>query len=128
MKYVQVLVKNSHEAITSDAFLFVDDQNYFAKLLQQGRMHIHCSEIDWSEQWLLTFNLDKCNVLTSDSLLHPGPFLQIHVQAHLHTYCIFAYIFGRRSALVKRVEHISIIVLVNISLAQVRVPLVLSVG
>ena len=35
---------------------------------------------------------------------------------------------GRRSAVVKRVEHISIIVLVNIWVAQVRVPLVLSVG
>ena len=34
----------------------------------------------------------------------------------------------RRSAVVKRVEHISIIVLVSIWVAQVRVPLVLSVG
>ena len=35
---------------------------------------------------------------------------------------------GRRSAVVKRVEHISAIVLVNIWVAQVRVPLVLLVG
>ena len=38
------------------------------------------------------------------------------------------YYSGRRSAVVKRVEHISTIVLVNIWVAQVRVPLVLSVG
>ena len=37
-------------------------------------------------------------------------------------------VLGRRGAVVKGVEHISIIVLVNIWVAQVRVPLVLSVG
>ena len=36
--------------------------------------------------------------------------------------------FCRRGAVVKRVEHISTIVLVNIWVARVRVPLVLSVG
>ena len=36
--------------------------------------------------------------------------------------------FGRRGALVKVVEHISTNLLVNILVAQVRVPLVLSVG
>ena len=35
---------------------------------------------------------------------------------------------GRRGAVVKRVEHISTIMLVNIWVAQVRAPLVLSVG
>ena len=35
---------------------------------------------------------------------------------------------SRRGAVVKGIEHISIIVLVNIWLARVRVPLVLSVG
>ena len=35
---------------------------------------------------------------------------------------------SRRGAMVKRIEHISTIVLVNIWVARVRVPLVLSVG
>ena len=47
---------------------------------------------------------------------------------HLLGECTITYSLGCRSAVVKRVEHISTIVLVNIGVAQVRVPLVLSVG
>ena len=43
-------------------------------------------------------------------------------------FCTVIRCLGRRSAVVKRVEHISTIVLVNIWVAQVRVPLVLSDG
>ena len=51
--------------------------------------------------------------------------IQIHVYQQKKCYL---YILIRRSAVVKRVEDISTIVLVNIWVAQVRVPLVLSVG
>ena len=76
---------------------------------------VHRRYIDWG--------LQQCTPVTMcmsvNGIVSQPPFC---------TMCCQACLRSRRGAVVKRVEHISTIVLVNIWVGQVRVPLVLSVG
>ena len=63
-----VYINDLPEAVTSEALLFADDTKLYRQITSREDAHIlQCgldSLRDWSEKWLLKFNLDKCHVLT----------------------------------------------------------------
>ena len=63
-----IYINDLPEAITTDALLFPDDTKLFRQITSREDTRILQCDIDslrdWSEKWLLMFNLDKCHVLT----------------------------------------------------------------
>ena len=83
------------------------------------------NEIFYSVE-IFTCNNDDITLLSDTENFFLKGVTKQTIRERLH-YVRF-YSILRRSAVVKRVGHFSTIVLVNIRVAQVRVPLVLSVG
>ena len=88
-----IYINNLSDHITSELVLFTDDTKLFKEistleysLMIQSDM---CSIKEWSDTWLLKFNLDKCHVYT---------FGKIQNIKHVHQ-----YIFEERE-----LEHVSI--------------------
>ena len=58
-----IYINDLHEAVTCDALLFADDTKLYRQITSRKDAHIlQCDLRNWSEKWLLKFNLDKCHV------------------------------------------------------------------
>lgn len=79
-----IYINDLPEVITSGAFLFADDTKIFHQVTSLEDALILQADIDaltdWSQKWLLKFNIDKCHVLTL------GKFENI---THTHHYTLY---------------------------------------
>ena len=67
-----VYINDLLEGVNSDGLLFADDAKIFKTIINQKDSDVLQEDldslIDWSKQWLLDFNADKCHVLTLGKL------------------------------------------------------------
>ena len=63
-----VYINDLPEVVKSNVLLFADDTKIFREVCSQNDALLLQEDIDsltqWSDKWLLRFNIDKCNVLT----------------------------------------------------------------
>ena len=82
-----IFINDLPECVTSKCKMFADDTKIYNKSIMNSEIQTDLDSLhEWSNQWCLNFNVDKCKVLHlgKNNLRHiQGSFLAEHIIGHL---------------------------------------------